>query len=153
MQFKTHTAKDGSKSWAVVRWMYDPSKGRSRPEHVGTILESELRRAHRPSDLMIDDKLEPEEREEVAEFYKTTRPAIARERQERVLRDAFRDTDGVVDAIQAGVATPEAAVALWERMDRVGEALREAGLERPEPRKAARGEDHVVPEPASTETA
>lgn len=153
MQFKTHTAKDGSKSWAVVRWRYDPAKGRSCPEHMGTILESELRRVHRPSDLMIDYKLEPEEREEVAEFYKTTRPAIARERQECVLRDAFRDTDDVVDAIQAGVATPELAAALWGRMDRVGEALRKAGLERPEPTEAAQGEDHVAPEPAPTEAA
>lgn len=131
MQFRTRTRKDGSKSWALIRWEYDQTKGRSVPCTVGMVTDAQLRRASQPAELPVVSRLQAEERDELREFWRSARPPLMSESYRRALNYALYDADRVVEAIAAGAATPQAAETLWNRLDKVAGALRRARLPRP----------------------
>jgi hypothetical protein len=135
MQFKPHEAKDGTRSWSLVRWTYDASKGRSCPKNLGSVTETQLRGARKPTQLLISGRLTEDERTELDEFWKAARPTVMAAAHWRALSFALYDVAGVVEAIEAGAATPDMADALWWRIDRLSLSLRKAGFRRPKPAK------------------
>ena len=136
MQFKAYVAKDGSKSWSVIRWTYDASKSRSVPETVGTVTDVQVRMNRQHSGLLVFSKLDAAEQGELAAWFAATRGPIAAEMHARWLSRGLADSSTLVEGIQAGDCTPEMAARLWGRLDSVAAALRKAGLKRPAPAKA-----------------
>ena len=152
MQFKAHVAKDGTRSWSLVRWEYDANKGRSRPTNLGAA--TQLRSASRASQLDIASRLSPDERNELDEFWKAARPAVMRDVYARTFRMTLYELREAVEAIDAGAATPQVAEQLWLAIDRVSASLRKAGLPRKKPANTKAGERAGEPlEPTPIEVA
>ena len=154
MQFKAHVAKDGARSWSLVRWEYDANKGRSRPINLGAVTAAQLRSASRASQLDITSRLSPDERNELDEFWKAARPAVMRDVYARTFRMTLYELREAVEAIDAGAATPQVAEQLWLAIDRVSASLRKGGLPRQKSAKTKAGERASEPlEPTPTEAA
>jgi hypothetical protein len=131
MQFKPRTAKGGLLKWSLIRWTYDASLNRSLPCTLGTLTATEIQVVRQPSDLPVFGRLTDDERAELVEFWKSARPPLMAVSHARSLRLAGATLERVAEAIDAGAATEPVARNLWEGLDLVGKALRQANFPRP----------------------
>jgi hypothetical protein len=126
VQYKRVDLKKSGPKWEVIRWTYDPTDGRSKPESLGRVPESF---SFPPKPLL--DKCTPAERDEVMTWWKTLKDG--KDLAEMQAQPALfpYSVDRVLRAIKRGAVDADGATRVWSEIDRLTAALRKAKLPRP----------------------